>query len=99
MISTTNDCNQTLAHISIFCDYPTLLSRLVDWRINLAITDVNGLTALHCAYMKGDSESVRNLRRGGASETATDTPGRAPSGLQPEGSESDTDFDAEVAAG
>jgi ankyrin repeat protein len=99
MISTTNDRNQTLAHISIFCDYPTLLSRLVDWRINLAITDVNGLTALHCASMKGDSESVRNLRRGGASETATDKLGRTPSGLQPEGSESDTDFDAEVAAG
>jgi ankyrin repeat protein len=99
MISTTNDCNQTLAHISIFCDYPTLLSRLVDWRIDLAVADVNGLTALHCAYMKGDSESVRILRRGGASETATDKLSRIPSSLQPEGFESDIDFDAEVAAG
>ena len=101
IVSTTNDYNQTLAHLSIFYEYPSLLGRLVEWGINLTIADVNGLTALHCAYMKGDLESVRTLRRGGASETAMGKQGRTPSELQPEGLEgfgSDIDPDAEVAA-
>ena len=102
IVSTTNDYNQTLAHLSIFYDYPSLLSRLVEWGIDLTIADVNGLTTLHCAYLKGDPETVLILRRGGASEAATDRLGRTPSELQPDGWEgfgSDIDLDAEVAAG
>jgi len=49
--------------------------------------------------MKGDPDSVRILRRGGASETVTDKLGRTPSDLQPEGFSSTIDLDAEVAAG
>ena len=49
--------------------------------------------------MKGDLDSVRILRRGGAPETATDKLGRTPSDLQPEGFGSAIDLDAEVAAG
>src|SRR5258706_9054944 len=49
ILSTTNDYNQTFAHLSILYDYPSLLARLIDWHIDLTITDVNGLTALHCA--------------------------------------------------
>ena len=101
IVSTTNDYHQTLAHLAILYDYPSLLGRLVEWRINLTIADVNGLTALHCAYMKGDPDVVRILRRGGASETVTDKLGRTPSELQPEGLEgfdSDIDLDAELAA-
>jgi len=100
IVSTTNDYNQTLAHLSILYDYPSLLGRLVEWHIELSIADVNGLTALHCAYMKGDMDSVRSLRRGGASETVTDQLGRTPSELLPEGLEgfdSDIDLDAELA--
>jgi ankyrin repeat protein len=99
IVSTTNDGNQTLAHLCIFYNYPSLLGRLVEWGVDLAISDVNGLTALHCAYTNGDSESVRILRRGGASETATDKLGRTPSELRPEGFESDIDVDAEVDPG
>ena len=99
ILSTTNDFSQTLAHLSIFYGYPSLLRRLVEWCIDLAIPDVNGLTALHCAFMKGDLDSVRILRRGGAPETATDKLGRTPSDLQPEGFGSAIDLDAEVAAG
>ena len=102
IVSTTNDYHQTLAHLSILYDYPSLLALLVEWRVDLTIADVNGLTALHCAYMKGDLASVLNLRRGGASENATDKLGRTPSELLPEGLEgfdSDLDLDAEVAAG
>ena len=102
IVSTTNDYSQTLAHLSIFYDYPYLLGCLVEWGIDLTIADVNGLTVLHCAYMKGDLESVRLLRRAGAPETLTDKLGRTPSELQPEGLEgfdSDINVDAEVAFG
>ena len=102
IVSTTSDYHQTLAHLAIIYDYPSLLGRLVEWHIDLTIADVNGLTALHCAYMKGDPDTVRILRRGGASESATDKLGRTPSELQPEGLEgfdSDIDPDAELAAG
>ena len=99
ILSTTNDHSQTLAHLSIFYGYPSLLRRLVEWGIDLTISDINGLTALHCAFMKGDLDSVRILWRGGASETMTDKLGRTPSDLQPEGFGSAIDLTAEVAAG
>ena len=101
IVSTTNDYHQTLAHLAILYDYPSLLSRLVEWHVDLTIADVNGLTALHCAYLKGELDCVRILRRGGASESARDKLGRTPSELQPEGLEgfdSDIDLDAELAA-
>jgi len=99
ILSTTNDYSQTLAHLSIFYGYHSLLRHLVEWGIDLAISDINGLTALHCAFMKGDLDSVRILRRGGASETVTDKLGRTPSDLQYEGFSLAIDLDAEVAAG
>ena len=100
IVSTPNEYHQTLAHLSILYDYPSLLSRLVEWHIDLTIADVNGLTALHCAYMKGNLDSVQILRRGGASEIVTDRLGRTPSELQPEGLgrfDSDLDLEAELA--
>src|SRR5258708_3323768 len=99
IVSTTNDYRQTLAHLSICYGFPSLLNLLVDWRIDLSIADVNGLTALHCAYMKGDLDSVRILRRGGASESATDNLGRTPSDLQSEELDWPIDMNAEIAAG
>ena len=101
IVSTTNDWGQTLAHLSIFYDYPYLISSLVDWRIDLTIADANGLTALHYAYMKGDLDSVRSLRRGGASEAVMDKLGRTPSDLLPEGFGSvfDLDNDGKVTVG
>ena len=96
MISTTNDQGQTLAHLSILYGYPSLLSSLVDWRINLTIADVNGLTALHYAYMQGDLDSVRTLRSGGASELVMDSLGRTPLDMQPEGFGSSIDNDTKV---
>jgi hypothetical protein len=84
IVSTTNNWGQSLAHLSICHGYSSLLSCLVDWRINLTISDGNGFTALHYAYMKGDLDSVRILRRGGASEIAMDKLGRRPLDLQQE---------------
>ena len=100
IVSTPNEYHQTLAHLSILYGYPSLLGRLVEWHIDLTISDVNGLTALHCAYMKGDLDCVKILRRGGASEIVTDRLGRTPLELQPEGLErldSDIDHEAELA--
>jgi len=96
IVSTVNDYYQTLAHLSIIYGYPSLLRHLVDWHIDLAVSDVNGLTALHYAYMKGDLESVRILQNGGASGALTDKLGRTPSDLQPEGFDPDMDATAEV---
>ena len=96
IVSTTNEYSQTLAHLAILYDYPSLLRHLVDWCIDLAISDVNGLTALHFACMKGDPHIVRILRRGGAPEDARDKLGRIPSDLWPEGFDRGFDVDAEV---
>jgi len=96
IVSATNEYSQTLAHLAILYDYPSLLRHLVDWSIDLAISDVNGLTALHCAYIKGDLPSVQNLRRGGAPVAAKDKLGRIPSDLQPEGFDGGFDIDAEA---
>jgi ankyrin repeat protein len=97
IVSTTNNWGQTLAHLSIFYGYLSLLHSLVDWRISLTIADGNGFTALHYAYMKGDLDCVRILRRGGAPETVMDKLGRTPLDLQPEGFSTSIDNDAKVA--
>ena len=99
LLSTTNDYNQTLAHLSILYGYRSLLSRLVDWHINDTIADVNGLTALHCAYMKGDLNSVQILQRGGASGSIMDILGRIPSDLEPETFHATIEGDTEVPPG
>jgi len=65
ILSTTNEYNQTLAHLAILHDYPSLLRHIVDWCIDLANSDLNGLTVPHCAYMKGDPHSGHILRREG----------------------------------
>jgi len=99
VVSTTNDWGQNLAHLSILHGYPSLLGHLVDWHIDLTIADANGLTALHYAYMKGDLDSVRILRGGGASESVVDKLGRTPLDLRPEDFGSVIDADAKVAVG
>jgi hypothetical protein len=87
-ISTTNDYNQTLAHFAVHLGYLNLLERLVEWKIDLTIADVNGLTALHCAYKKGDRACVELLLENGAPETVLDALGQAPPHLMPEGFDS-----------
>ena len=98
-VSTTNAWGQTLAHLSIIHSYPYLLGHLVDWHINLALADANGLTALHYAYMESDLEGVRILRRGGASDSVVDKLGRKPSDLQSEEFDLAIDMDAKVVLG
>ena len=90
LISKTNDYGQTLAHFAVIFGYINLLRQLVEWGIDLSIADMNGLTALHCAYKKGDRVSVQLLLENGASETVLDNLGRAPRHLM-SGSSDDHD--------
>src|SRR5258706_10690463 len=98
VISKTNDYKQTLAHFAVFFGYTDLLRRLMGWNIDLTIADVNGFTALHCAYKKGDRACVDLLLDKGASETVLDALGRAPSHLMPEGFASLSDHAAVTAS-
>ena len=87
IVSTSNDSRQTLAHLSVLFGYISLLENLVDWRIDLTIADISGLTALHCAYLKEDRESIRILLSAGASPSVKDKLGRVPRDLAPVGSD------------
>ena len=82
IVSTTDDSNRTLAHLSVQFGYIVLLEHLVEWRIDLTVADVSGLTALHCAYLKGDQESTRILLRAGAPLDVRDNLGRLPRDLE-----------------
>ena len=78
MISFTNNYKQTLAHLAVLFQYTALLEKLVEWDINLDVQDLNGFTALHCAYLCKDWECVRLLRCAGADEDLEDNLGRLP---------------------
>ena len=56
----------------------------MEWNIGLTIADVNGITALDCAYKKGDRACVELLLENGAPKTVLDALGQAPSQLMPE---------------
>ena len=77
-ISFTNNQNQTLAHLAVLFQYTALLEKLVEWGVNLDVQDLNGFTALHCAYLCKDWECVRLLRCAGADEDVEDNLGRLP---------------------
>jgi hypothetical protein len=77
-VSLVNEHHQTLAHLAVLFRYTTLLEKVAQWGINVDVQDVNGFTALHCAYMCGDLDSVRILRSYGAHEDIQDTLSRRP---------------------
>ena len=93
LISKANDYDSTLAHFAVLLGYSDLLRQLLGWNINISIANVNGFTALHCAYKRGNRACVGLLLEKGASETHLDAPGRAPSHLMPKGFDSGRDHD------
>ena len=93
IVSTCGDSNRTLAHLSAQFGYRSLLKHLVEWKIDLTVADVNGLTALHCAYLAGDQESIQILLRAGASLYVEDKLGRLPRDLAPAGSDLEEGLD------
>jgi hypothetical protein len=99
IVSTSNDSGQTLVHLSVVYGYISLLSQLVEWKIDLTVADISGLTALHCAYLKEDRESIRILLRGGAPYSIKDKLGRLPRDLVPAGSDLADWLDGEIRTG
>ena len=103
LVSITNDYNQTLAHFAVMFGYPKLLRQLVEWDIDLTTADVNGLTALHCAYRGGDKAVIELLLNAGAPENVLDALGRTPAHLMPNEFEPSLntpgDHDADMALG
>ena len=84
LISLPNEYGQTLAHWSVLSGQTRLLHNLIKWGINLNIADINGFTALHCAYLTKDSRSVGALEGNGASQLVEDSIGRVPAKLAPD---------------
>ena len=77
-VSLMNEHHQTLAHLAVLSQYTALLQKVAQWGIDVDVQDVNGFTALHCAYLRGDLDSVRVLKSYGADENIEDTLGRRP---------------------
>ena len=80
-VSLVNEHHQTLAHLAVLFRYTTLLKTVAQWGIDVDVQDVNGFTALHCAYLCGDLDSVRVLKGYGADEDIQDNLGRRPSDM------------------
>lgn len=97
VVSISNDYSQTLAHLSVLYGFKSLLEHLIDWDVDLAVADNNGLTALHCAYLAGDRDSILLLRRGGALTSIPDQLGRLPLDLWPGGHDSASEVEASIA--
>lgn len=77
-ISLVNEHRQTLAHLAVLFRYTTLLEKVAQWGIDVDAQDVNGFTALHCAYLCGDLDSVQILMGHGADDDIRDNLGRRP---------------------
>ena len=77
-VSLVNEHHQTLAHLAVLFRYTALLKQVAQWGIDVDVQDVNGFTALHCAYLCGDLDSVEVLKGYGADEDIEDNLGRRP---------------------
>ena len=82
-VSLQNEYGQTLAHMSVMLGYLRLLGYLVEWGIDLNLTDLKGSTALHYAFLFNESTCAVSLIRSGADELALDELGRSPWNLNP----------------
>jgi hypothetical protein len=77
-LSFADGSHQTIAHLCVLSGFTRLLTKVVNWGIDLDVQDVDGLTALHCAYLREDWDCVWILREAGANEYIKDNLGRAP---------------------
>jgi len=77
-LSFSDEKHQTIAHLCVLSGYTRLLTKVVNWGIDLDVQDMSGLTALHCAYLREDWDCVRILRDAGAGEDIRDNLGRIP---------------------
>ena len=83
IVSLQNKSGQTMAHMAVMLGYLRLLGSLVEWGIDLNLTDFNGSTALHYAFLCNESGCAILLIRSGADELALDELGRSAWDLNP----------------
>ena len=83
IISLQNRFGQTMAHIAVMLGYFQLLGCLVEWGIDLNLTDSKGSTALHYAFLCNELPCAVFLILSGADELALDELGRSPWDLNP----------------
>lgn len=77
-LSMVNLNRQSLLHLAVHLRYRELVQKLVDWRVDPNIKDMNGFTALHMAYLCGDPSITRTLEQNGAIQLSLDVLGRPP---------------------
>ena len=82
-VSLQNKSGQTMAHMAVMLGYLRLLGSLIEWGIDLNLTDFNGSTALHYAFFCNESACAILLIRSGADELALDELGRSAWDLNP----------------
>ena len=80
-LATVNEYGQALLHLAVHLRYHKLVQQLVEWGVGLDVQDINGFTALHCAYLCDDDLVVTILKQSGASVSIFDALGRLPSDL------------------
>ena len=83
IISLRNKSHQTMAHMSVMLGYLQLLRSLIGWGIDINLTDLQGSTALHYAFLCAQSACAVLLIHSGADELALDELGRSPWDLNP----------------
>ena len=83
IISLQNKFGQTMAHIAVMLGYFQLLGSLVEWGIDLNLTDSKGSTALHYSFLCNELPCAVVLILSGADELALDELGRSPWDLNP----------------
>ena len=82
-VSLQNKFGQTMAHMAVVLGYLRLLGSLVEWGIDLNLTDLKGSAALHYAFLCNELACAVFLIRSGADELALDELGRSPWDLNP----------------
>jgi len=81
LLATANEHGQTLLHLAVDLRYRKLVQKLIHWRVDPNVRDVNGFTALHVAYLCDDPFVIDVLRAGGATPFILDELSRSPIGL------------------
>ena len=81
LLATVNEQGQTLLHLAVHLRYQDLVQKLINWGIDPNVRDVNGSTALHAAYLCGDSFVVDILKARGSTPFVLDELGRSPAAL------------------
>jgi len=97
-LSTVNEYGQSLLHLAVHLRYRQLVEQLVDWGVGLDVQDMDGFTALHCAYLCEDDLMVKVLQQGGASLSIFDALGRLPTDLLAKPAIKNTDVEMAEAA-